>query len=147
MSDSGTSMRWVLGILAGIGLLVYLAFFNAKGAKDAATPPIFSAVLFEQALAGNTSDDKLLFVKATAAWCPPCKEMNRTTLRDPKVVAYLQEQGVAVEVDVDEHPATARTLNIQAMPTMIAFREGKEVSRHVGFMDAGELLAWLKAAR
>lgn len=135
-------MRWVLGVLGGIAILVYLAMSNARS-PDGSTPPIITLMAFDAALAANTENDTLLVVKATASWCPPCKEMNRTSMRDENVELFIREHGVAIELDVDDHPDAARTLRVEAMPTMIAFRKGKEIARHVGFLDARQLLAWL----
>ena len=51
---------------------------------------LFAAEKFEQALARARREGRYLLVDATAAWCAPCKLMDRTTWRDPSVLAQLQ---------------------------------------------------------
>jgi thioredoxin-like negative regulator of GroEL len=44
---------------------------------------------------------------------------------------------------VDAEPATAKQLEIRAMPTVIAFKDGVEFDRAVGLKQPAELLSWL----
>jgi len=48
------------------------------------------------------------------------------------------------KVDTDAEPAVAARYNIQAIPTMILMRGGREVARHSGAMPAGALRAWVE---
>jgi thiol-disulfide isomerase/thioredoxin len=108
-------------------------------------PAVFADLDFTTALERATGERKLLLVDATAEWCGPCHMMDRTTWVDPAVVAWLGDHAFAIQVDVDAQKDVARELNIQAMPTIIAFVEGKEFDRVVGAKKPKELLAWLDA--
>jgi thioredoxin 1 len=110
-----------------------------------AQPPVFKDVSLSEAK--RTAGDRLLLVDATADWCPPCKMMDRTTWVDDRVVEWLNTHAVAIQVDVDEEPDTARELGIRAMPTMIVFRNGREVDRTVGYRDPDQMLEWLKGVQ
>lgn len=112
-------------------------------------PPAFTDMPYEQAIAANAAaEGRLLIVKFTAAWCGPCKVMDRTTWSDDGVVAYLKEHGITViPVDVDEHEEIARDNRISAMPTMVVYRGGAEFDRKVGGMNAGALTGWLDEVR
>ena len=70
-----------------------------------------------------------------ATWCGPCR------MQAPILEAFAaQESGVKVgKVDVDEEQALAVRFNIFSIPTIIAFRDGKEVGRTVGVTDLGGL--------
>ncbi len=143
-------VRAALPVLMAAGVVAAPAIASSVGGPDATAkqaagdhPPIFSHVSYADAMNANKSDGKILVVKATAAWCGPCKMMDKTTWRDADVVKFMNEKGVAIALDVDEHPQDAQTLRIRAMPTMIAFRNGKELDRIVGYKSAQELLAWL----
>jgi len=131
-------------------LLALLALAGGLGGalggctEPAAAPAVFSALPYEQAAAQAQSIRRLLLVDATASWCGPCQKMEQTTWRDPQVVTWLADHVVAVQVDVDRDAARARELGIEVMPTLIVFRDGKEVARRRGYAAPGELLAWLE---
>jgi len=48
------------------------------------------------------------------------------------------------KVDTDAEPALAARYHIQAIPTMILVRGGRELARHSGAMPAGALRAWIE---
>lgn len=109
-------------------------------------PPIFDTRSYAQAKSAAEAGKKWFIVKATADWCVPCKQMDKTTWRDEKVVKWLKEQAVLVAVDVDKQKDVAKQLEIRAMPTMIAFRGGAEEFDRQQLRDtAGTLYASLLA--
>lgn len=105
-------------------------------------PPIFAKLAFAEAVAKTKSGEKILIVKATAAWCAPCKMMDKTTWRDEQVIKWFDANGIAIQFDVDHDRDLAAKLKIQAMPTMVAFVKGEEFDRVVGYKSAADLLAW-----
>ena len=120
---------------------------HAPQADAKALPPVFSALSFDKALAETKGTNKLLVAKFTAAWCGPCKMMDKTTWRDDKVVQWVKDNGLAVQVDVDKQQKIAREYGVQAMPTMILFKNGEPVDRTVGYRDASGLLRWMENAK
>lgn len=113
-----------------------------------AAPPLFSTEPYEEARARAGKEGKLFIVDATAEWCGPCKQMDRTTWVDPEVVSWFERNAVAVQVDVDHQKPLAKSLGIRAMPTIIVFNPaGEEVDRVVGGRDAHALLGWLEGTR
>jgi len=48
------------------------------------------------------------------------------------------------KVDTDAEPNLAARYGVQAIPTMILIRGGREVARHSGAMPAGALRAWVE---
>jgi thioredoxin 1 len=106
-------------------------------------PPVFTSLDLGAAYERSLSEQKLLLVDATAPWCGPCRMMDRTTWLDAGVVAWIDAHAIAFQLDVDAHSAAARKLRVTAMPTVMAFRDGEEIDRVVGFQKAEQLLAWL----
>lgn len=68
-----------------------------------------------------------------ADWCGPCRAM--APLLDDFAAAQQGEVLVA-KVNTDANPELAQRFGIRGIPTMIAFRNGGEVGRHVGLGDA-----------
>ena len=121
--------------------VLVLACVRPASAQD--QPPVFADMAYSVAVDSTKVGDKILVVKATAEWCGPCKQMDKTTWRDPGVVEWFKGHGLAIQVDVDKEPAVAKALAIEAMPTMVAFKQGKEFDRIVGYRSAEQLLGWL----
>ena len=107
----------------------------------------FLDLSYEQAQQRAKDAGKLLLVDATASWCKPCKKMEKDTWPAQPVRAWLSEHAVAIQIDVDEEPELSQSLKIEAMPTVIAFKDGAEFDRVVGYKGPDDLLAWLEAVR
>lgn len=126
------------------GKFVLVVVIASLGMTVAASPPdVFSDMKFKDAKAKAIETKKLFIVDATASWCAPCKMMDQTTWIDEDVVSWINEHAIAIQLDVDEEKMGAKMLKISAMPTIIAFKEGKEFDRVVGYQDAPQLLEWL----
>ena len=71
---------------------------------------------------------KLIVLDCFATWCPPCRmiapEFHKMETENPDV-AFVQ-------IDVDDSSDVAQELAIEAMPTFVYFKNGKEVHRVVG---------------
>lgn len=112
-----------------------------------AASDVFTTLDYADAFAKAQADGLLLIVDATADWCPPCKKMESETWPKPSVIDALSGVALAVQIDVDESPSLAQQLEIRAMPTIIAIRDGKEVDRHVGYLGAKDFLKWFDAVK
>jgi len=83
---------------------------------------------------------KPLVVVFTAAWCPVCKRMEDTVLRQPEVVA-MADQFVWALVDIDRELTLARDHGVLGVPT-IEFLSADEalLGRHVGMLGTTPLV-------
>ena len=66
-----------------------------------------------------------------AEWCPPCKAMTPAL---EQVASELKGKVKVVKLDVDQSPDTTEKYRIQAMPTLMVFKDGAVVEKHVGAM-------------
>jgi thioredoxin 1 len=63
----------------------------------------------------------------TAAWCGPCRTVA------PIVEALAAQYKVrAVAIDVDHEPVLAQRFQVRSMPTLVVWRDGREVGRIIG---------------
>jgi len=76
-----------------------------------------------------------------APWCGPCRAMAPMF---EQAASELAGKARFVKVNVDEQQALAQRHGIRAIPTLILFRDGAEVKRHSGALDAGTLARWVR---
>lgn len=69
-----------------------------------------------------------LLVDFWAAWCGPC----RTVAPILDDISRSRSDVVVAKLDVDANPATASRFSVSSIPTMIFFRDGREVGREIG---------------
>ncbi|MBL0225154.1 MAG: thioredoxin family protein [Geobacteraceae bacterium] len=102
--------------------------------------PSASALAINQAL----SSGKPTVIDLGARSCIPCKKM--APILESLSSEYRSKAGVLF-IDVHEDQDAAKRFRVQMIPTQIFFdAKGREVSRHMGFMDKEALLKGLKSA-
>jgi thioredoxin 1 len=77
-----------------------------------------------------------VLVDFTAEWCGPCKMMK------PVLDQLHQQMGDTlriIKIDIDKSPAAANAYNVQSVPTLLLFQQGKIVWRQSGVVQAGQL--------
>ena len=78
------------------------------------------------------SQEKPVLADFSATWCGPCKTLK------PIVQKVIRKNGgrvILMDVDVDQNPVVANTMNIKAIPLLILYKDGKEVWRNMGLTD------------
>jgi thioredoxin 1 len=88
---------------------------------------------FDEVLAGAKGS---VLVDFTATWCGPCK-LQGVVIDE---LAEQAEQVLFAKVDVDESPELAARFGVRGMPTLVAFRGGKETGRRLGFSNSKAVL-------
>ena len=71
-----------------------------------------------------------------ATWCGPCKMMAHELKR------FAQNNTGklrVIKIDIDKNQQTAQQFNIQGVPTLILFKEGKVLWRQSGAMNAQQI--------
>lgn len=70
-----------------------------------------------------------VFVDFFAEWCGPCKAMAPAL---EAVAAELKGKVKFAKLDVDQNPEVTQKFHIQAMPTLMIFKDGKVAAQRVG---------------
>ncbi len=77
-----------------------------------------------------------------AIWCGPCKYVHPSV---EKMAAAFAGKAVVAKLNVDENPKIPATFKIMGIPTLIYFKDGREVARVVGAKRYEELASHLEA--
>ena len=107
---------------------------------DLARPVPVGSDAFDTVLAGT---DVPVLVDFYADWCGPCRIVA------PAVEELARSRAGSVlvlKVDTDRHPDVSARFGIRGIPTLIAFRNGKETGRHVGVAQRAQLDALVGAS-
>lgn len=141
---SGTcplTSTWWRGALYGavLGFLVY-STQGGHGGKAPATPNLKPATESDFA-AGVLPSKGVAVVDFYATWCGPCKTLAPLL---NELAAPLTNRVAFVKVDIDQSAKLAERYGVQAVPTLVFFRDGQVVDRMVGLPAKAELKARLE---
>jgi len=81
---------------------------------------------FEKEVVGS---DKPVLIDFWAPWCMPCKIIAPAV---EKIADEMNGQIKVMKLNVDEAPDVATGLSILNIPTLVLFKEGKELARIIG---------------
>ena len=77
-----------------------------------------------------------------APWCGPCRLMAPAYAQ----AAQLLEPAIrVVKLDTEQAQDLATQYAIRSIPTLVLFKNGREVARQAGAMDAAGIVAWAHA--
>lgn len=75
-----------------------------------------------------------------APWCGPCRAFAPTF---KEVSNQYAGQVIFVKLNSDENQISAGKWGIRSIPTLIVFKQGREVARQSGAMDSDSFKQWL----
>lgn len=93
---------------------------------------------FDEMIAGS---ELPVLVDFYATWCGPCQMMAKIL---EQVNAQMKEQMKIVKIDTDKYPHIASQHQIQALPTLVLFKQGQPVDRIEGVLQADQLVQRLQ---
>jgi thioredoxin 2 len=83
-----------------------------------------------------------MLVDFWAAWCGPCLAMAPEFER---AAQHLEPNARLAKVDTEKAESVAARYGIRALPTMILFREGREIARQSGAMQSPDIVRFVES--
>ena len=78
----------------------------------------------------------MVLVDFYADWCGPCKMIGME-------LEKIDDKVNIVKVNVDKFEDIARSYGVMSIPTLILFKDGEIVRKHVGFTDGTTIMSWV----
>jgi thioredoxin 2 len=112
---------------------------NCKQALFTAHPVALQAGSFNQHVKRN---DIPVVVDFWAPWCGPCKMMAPAF---EQAAGQLEPRVRLAKLNTEEAQVIAGEYSIRSIPTLVLFRNGREVARQPGAMGAADIVRWVQA--
>jgi len=77
-----------------------------------------------------------------ATWCGPCKALAPVLEQVKDVVG---EKATIIKVDVDKNQALATKLSVRGVPTLVLYKNGKQLWRQSGVIPKEEIIKQIEA--
>ena len=108
---------------------------SATSATEKVTDATFEADVLKSA--------EPVIVDFWAEWCGPCRTIAPAL---EEIAAELKGKVKIVKLNVDENPKVATQFGVRSIPTLLAFKDGQQVSSKVGAGPKSDLKRWITAA-
>lgn len=122
---------------------------NAAAAASPATKPAagneahFAKVITEASFETDVvQSDKVVLLDCWAPWCGPCLKIAPVV---EEIAKEFDGQAVVAKLDVDTAPGIAGKFQIDAIPALLFFKDGKVVDKIIGVEPKEQIVAKLKS--
>lgn len=81
--------------------------------------------------------DTLVLVDFNADWCAPCKQLKPII---EQIAREKKGKAAVLMLDLDENPKLGDYFEINGLPVLMIYKNGRQLWQHEGFMDKTEIL-------
>ena len=132
MFKKGVMIEPLVGLRPKQDILAYMAASGMIDApkKEEGGEEHFAAMVTDSNFDEFVKSKGYALVDCWAPWCKPCVRMGPII----EGLAKISQDDIAVgKLNVDENPMTSMRFGIQSIPTILIYKDGKQVGEFVGF--------------
>lgn len=130
----------IIGVIVGLIVILFLVA-KRKLSKIEKVPDSQKIITLTDQDFVNQTKNKLILVDFWAPWCAPCR-MMAPVLNE---LSNKLDKAFVGKLDVEKNQGIAAKYHVRSIPTLIVFKNGKEVDRFVGIKNKDFLLKKLHA--
>jgi thioredoxin-related protein len=138
---------------------IYLFFLSLSfvGLGTAQAQEQIQWMKFEEAIAANEQNPKMILVDVYTDWCGWCKKMDKETFTDPLVIAHFQKNFYAVKLNAEDtkrkfsfmgrtftEAEMAASMRVNSYPNFVVIEPGlQNIAQLPGYRGPEDFLAGL----
>lgn len=100
---------------------------------------VFTTMSYESTI----EQQGVVLVEFFATWCGHCQAMAPVV---EQIKELIGDRAQVAQIDIDKYPDATKEARVEATPTFILFKDGRQVWRHEGEIAGEELLSKIETA-
>jgi thioredoxin-related protein len=126
--------------LIGIAAILFLAIAVSASAAEG-----IHWYDYSKGMSLGKSQGKKVFISFYADWCTYCRQMEKATFSNAKVIDYLNANFIPIRVNFDREKKTVKAYGVRGLPdTWFIAENGQRIANQPGFLAPEQLLPILK---
>ena len=93
-----------------------------------------------------TNETKYVLIDFYADWCGPCRMLS-PLIEEVASDSNYSKDFAFYKVNVDYDSQLATNYSVQYLPTLVIFKDGKEVTRSVGYLEKEQLIQFIQSVK
>ncbi len=135
-------LKYGIGLTIGLALVAGYLFNPSQTVVSSAAAVNWHTYKEGSDLARRQKKNMVIYFRAD--WCTYCGQMEKETFGDAAVIEFLNNQAIAVKVDVDQEKRIARLFGVRGLPaTFLLMNNGEQVGPMPGFIPPRPYLSML----